>query len=102
MKRTFLQEFRAFLTEYNVMSLLVAFVMGSASTNLMHSLVNDIFMPLVAPLLSDESWKEATLTIGVVHLAYGSFIAELLNFLLLALIIFFVTKKLLKIEAKSS
>ena len=93
------KEFAKFLKEFNVVSLAVGFVMGTASTALVNSLVKDILMPLVSPLMSVESWKEAVLRIGPVHIAYGSFIAELFNFLILALIIFVVAKKLLKMEA---
>ena len=94
-----LKEFAKFLKEFNVISLAVGFVMGTASTALVNSLVKDILMPIAAPLMSAESWKEAVLHIGPIAIAYGSFIAELFNFLILALIIFVVVKKLLKMEA---
>jgi len=93
-----LKEFVKFLKEFNVVALAIGFVMGSASTNLVKSLVDDIVMPILSPILSGDGWKEATLDIGKVHMAYGSFLAELLNFLILALVIFFVAKKLLKME----
>ena len=96
-----LKEFAKFLKEFNVISLAVGFVMGSASTALVNSLVKDILMPIAAPLMSAESWKEAVLHIGPINIAYGSFIAELLNFLILALIIFIIVKKLLKMESET-
>ena len=96
-----LQEFVKFLKEFNVVSLAVGFVMGSASTALVNSLVKDILMPILAPLMSVESWKEATFHIGPITIAYGSFIAELFNFLILAFIIFVVVRKLLKMEGES-
>jgi large conductance mechanosensitive channel len=95
-----LKEFAAFLKEYKVVGLAIGFIMGAASTSLIKSLVNDVLMPIAAPLLSSESWGEAILQIGPVKIAYGSFIAELLNFLILALIVFIVTKKILKMEAR--
>ncbi len=95
-----LKEFSKFLKEFNVISLAVGFVMGTASTALINSLVKDILMPLVQPLLSGDGWRNAILKIGPVSLAYGSFLAELLNFLILAFIIFFVVKKLLNMEIK--
>ena len=93
-----LQEFKTFLQEFNIISLAVGFVMGTASTSLVNSLVKDIIMPLIAPLLSTGSWRAATLHLGPVSIIYGSFLAELVNFLVLALIIFLVARKLLKIE----
>ena len=94
-----LKEFAKFLKEFNVVSLAVGFVMGTASTALVGSMVKDILMPIAAPLMGAESWKDAVWNFGPVHIAIGSFAAELFNFLILALIIFFIAKKLLKIEA---
>ena len=94
-----LKEFAKFLKEFNVVSLAVGFVMGTASTALVGSMVKDVLMPIAAPLVGAESWREAVWNIGPVHIAIGSFTAELFNFLILALIIFIIAKKLLKIEA---
>ena len=90
-------EFLEFLKEYKVLSLAIAFVMGGASTSLVNSLVNDVIMPIFEPFMATK-WREAVLTIGPVHIVYGSFLAQLVNFLILALIIFVVTKKILKLE----
>ncbi len=79
----------------------VGFIMGTAATALVNSLVKDILMPAAAALMSIESWREATLHIGSATIAYGSFIAELFNFIILAIIIFIVAKKLLKMEAET-
>ena len=94
-----LKEFAKFLKEFNVVSLAVGFVMGTASTALVGSMVKDILMPIAAPLVGAESWREAVWNIGPVHIAIGSFTAELFNFFILALIIFIIAKKLLKVEA---
>lgn len=96
-----LKEFVKFLKEFNVVSLAVGFVMGTASTALVNSTVKDVLMPLAAPLLGAETWREAVWNIGPVHIAVGSFAAELFNFLILALIIFIIAKKLLKLEAEA-
>ncbi|MBI4993383.1 MscL family protein [Candidatus Wolfebacteria bacterium] len=92
------QEFAKFLKEFNVVALAVAFIMGGASTALVNSLVKDVLMPIATPFMGAESWKEALWHIGPVTIAIGSFIAELFNFLILALIIFIIVKKLLKME----
>ena len=95
-----LREFLQFLKEYKVVSLAAAFILGSASTTLVNSLVKDIFMPLLSPLFAAESWREAAISFGTIHLAYGSFLAELINFIILAFIVFFIAKKLLRMEQK--
>lgn len=95
-----LKEFAKFLKEFNIVSLAVGFVMGTASTALINSMVKDVFMPIAAPLLGAESWRESVWHIGPATIAIGSFAAELFNFLILALIIFIIAKKLLKMEAQ--
>lgn len=92
------KEFIKFLKEFNVVSLAVGFVMGTASTGLINSFVKDVFMPAISPLMSAESWREAVVQIGPAKIAYGSFLAELINFLILALVIFLIAKKILKLE----
>jgi len=94
-----LKEFAKFLREFNVIALAVGFVMGTASTTLVGSLVKDVLMPIAAPFMGAESWRDAAWNIGSVHIAIGSFAAELFNFLILAFIIFLIAKKLLKMEA---
>ena len=99
-KKSFLTEFLQFLKEYKVVSLAVAFIMGEASTSLVSSLVKDILLPIAAPLMSAETWKEAVFHIGPVTISYGSFLADIINFIILAVIIFVVAKKVIKLEDK--
>lgn len=96
-----IKEFIEFLKEYKIVSLAVAFVMGTASTSLINSLVKDVFMPVVQPLIGTESWRTALLRLGPIHIAYGSFLAEALNFIILAAIVFLVTKKLFAAEKEN-
>ena len=96
-----MKEFAKFLKEFNIFSLAVGFVMGTASTALVNSMVKDILMPIAEPFMGAESWREAMWSIGPVRIAIGSFTAELFNFLILAVIIFIVAKKLLKLEVEA-
>lgn len=93
-----IKEFVTFLKEYKIVSLAVAFIMGEASSGLMNSLVKDFFMPLIAPLLSAESWREASFHIGSVTIAYGTLLADIINFIIITFIIFIIARKLLKME----
>lgn len=94
-----LKDFIAFLKEYNIVSLAMAFVMGAASTSLVNSLVKDIIMPIVSPLISSGDWQTAVLSLGPISIKYGSFLGELLNFVVLGLVIFIIAKKILKMDA---
>lgn len=97
MKKTIkiISEFQEFLKEYKVVSVAVAFVMGQAVNDLVKSFVNNIFMPLLSPLLPDGGWQEAIWTWGKINLAWGNFLATTIHFVILAFIIFIVVKKLL-------
>jgi large conductance mechanosensitive channel len=92
------KDFVSFLKEYKIIGLGIAFIMGAASTSLVKSLVNDIIMPIATPLLFGDSWRNATLDIGAVSLKWGAFLAEFINFVILAFIVFLIAKKILKEE----
>ncbi|CAJ37729.1 large-conductance mechanosensitive ion channel [Methanocella arvoryzae MRE50] len=93
-----IQEFREFLEEYKVVGLAVAFIMGATVTTLVQSLVNDIIMPCINPLLAStgSDWKNATAVIGPVALKYGSFTSNLINFMIIAFVVFLIAKVVLK------
>ncbi|MEW6722631.1 MAG: large conductance mechanosensitive channel protein MscL [Candidatus Micrarchaeota archaeon] len=93
-----LQEFKEFLYEYKVIGLAVAFIMGVAATALVTSLVNNIIMPLIAVVLPGGDWQTATLDLGPAKLGAGAFLASLINFIIIAFVVFLVAKMVLKEE----
>ncbi len=93
-----ISEFRSFLREYKIVGLAVAFIMGSAATTLVQSLVNNIIMPVITPFVSGGNWQSAKFSVGPVVFAWGSFLAALINFIVLAFVVFLVAKFVLKEE----
>lgn len=93
-----ISEFREFLKEYKVVGLAVAFIMGAAVTALVKSLVDNIIMPFVNVLIPEGGWQSATIALGPVTLGWGPFLAELINFLIIAFVIFMIAKIVLKEE----
>lgn len=89
--------FFSFLKEYNIVQLAIGFIMGAASNSVVKSLVDNIIMPIVVPL-TKGSWRDATLYLGPVALKWGAFLGDALHFIILAFIVFVVTKKILKYE----
>ena len=88
-------EFKTFLDEYKVMGLAVAFIIGAALTTLVTSLVKDIIMPLINPILAatGSDWQTAALNIGdKISIKYGSFLGQLINFLIIAFVVFLIAK----------
>ncbi len=92
------QEFKDFLNEYKVVGLAVAFIMGAAVTSLVNSLVANIVMPFVALALPNGDWQGAVLAIGPLHLGVGAFLASLINFVIIAFVVFLIAKMVLKEE----
>ena len=93
-----IKEFREFLQEYKVIGLAVAFIIGAATTSLVQSLVNDIIMPLVGILLPKGDWQQVTVPVGPALLKIGSFISALLNFIILAAVVFIIVEKVMGSE----
>jgi len=93
-----IQEFKDFLREYKVMGLAVAFIMGVAVNDLVKSLVDNIIMPVVNLMLPEGNWQTATAAIGPVEIVWGAFLASLLNFIILAFVVFLIAKMVLKEE----
>lgn len=95
-KKSFIQEFNEFLTKYGVIGLAVAFVMGAAVTKLVTALVNDLIMPIIGALIPGGDWKLATLNIGSIKFLIGDFAGALIDFIIIALVIFFIVKMIVK------
>lgn len=95
-KKSFLQEFNEFLIKYGVIGLAVAFVIGAAVTKLVTALVNDLIMPIVGALIPGGDWRSATLTIGNIRFLIGDFAGALIDFVIIALLIFIIVKMILK------
>ena len=98
--------FMTFIKEQNVVGLAVGLVLGTAAGALVNSLINNVIMPPLGFLLgSAEGIKGLTAVLGttpsgeVAVLRYGEFVNDLINFLVLALVIYLVVKAL-KLDIK--
>ncbi len=89
-----ISEFEEFLSEYKVMGLAIAFMIGSALTTLTQSFVNNLIMPVVGIFLPQGAWQTATVNIGSATVGWGAFTSVLINFIILAFIVFLLSKVL--------
>lgn len=96
----FMAEFQAFLSKYGVIGLAIAVIIGGAAGKLVSSLVNDILMPVITFFIPGGAWREATLTVGPVVMMVGSFIGKVIDFLIIALVVFMIMKQLEKTPLK--
>jgi large conductance mechanosensitive channel len=99
-KKTFGQEFMDFLNKYGVIGLAVAFIIGGAAGTLISAMVNDLLMPLINPLLQGGEWQKAELVLGPVRLLVGHFVGALINFIIIAFVVFVLMKQLSKTGLK--
>lgn len=93
-------EFIDFINKYGVIGLAIGFIIGSASKDLVNALVGDILMPIILFFVPEGNWREATIIIGPVELALGHFAGALLDYLIIALIVFFLMRQLKKTDLK--
>ncbi|MEM4554259.1 MAG: large conductance mechanosensitive channel protein MscL [Candidatus Anstonellaceae archaeon] len=97
---SFMKDFLAFLNKHKVIGLAVAFIIGTAASKLVSSLVSDIIMPIIGVLLNATGgdWRQFVLEIGPIRLLFGSFLGALIDFLIIAFVVFLIVKYLLKEE----
>jgi large conductance mechanosensitive channel len=93
-----LKEFKAFLDEYKVIGLAIAFIIGVAATALVQALVNYVIMPIITPFIPGGEWQTATVTMGPIVISWGAFLGAVINFVVIAFVVFMVAKKILKEE----
>lgn len=89
--KKFLEEFKQFALRGNVMDMAIGVVIGGAFTAIVTSLVDDIISPLVG-LLVRTDFKDLVIQVGNVAIAYGSFINAVVNFLIVAFVLFCVIR----------
>lgn len=94
------KEFQAFLARGNVIDLAVAVILGVAFGAIVTSLVNDIIMPLVGILLGGVSFASLMVQVGSAQVKYGNFIQALVNFLIVAFVVFMIVRSINKIQAR--
>ncbi len=97
-KMSMISEFMEFLKEYKVVALAVAFVMSVAATALIKSMVDNIIMPVITPFIPGGAWKTATFALGPIVVGWGPFLGELINFVIIAFVVFMIAKKIMKEE----
>ena len=94
------KEFKDFISKGNVMDMVVGVIIGGAFGKIVTSLVNDILMPLIGILTGGIDFTSLSAKVGDAEVMYGSFIQSVIDFLIIALCIFFMTKAISKAGEK--
>ena len=98
--------FKEFLLKNNVLALAVAVIVGGAVGKVVSSLAADIIMPLIGPAFRGGNWRMATIEFGkrigadgkevVNTINIGTFFGNVVDFLIIAIVVYLITKMLLK------
>lgn len=100
--KKFVKEFKEFISKGNVMDLAVGVIIGGAFQAIVNSLVNDILMPVLSMITGGVDFSSWAVTVGKgelenpATLTYGNFISAIINFLLMAVVLFLIIKALNK------
>ena len=93
--KSFIAEFKEFALKGNVMDMAVGIIIGAAFTAIVTSLVDDIISPLIG-LLVKVDFNNLVATVFNVDIKYGAFIMAVINFLIVALVLFCIIKAMNK------
>jgi large conductance mechanosensitive channel len=96
-----LKEFKDFLLKQNVVALAIAVVVGTALNTLVKALVDDFIMPIVVAIGPGGDWQTATWNVGSVKFGVGDFVAALINFLIIGLVAWRISKIFIKPEPEA-
>ena len=87
-----IKEFKAFIAQGNVLDLAVGIIIGGAFGKIVTSLVDDIIMPIVGMLMGGQDFSKLAITVGSANVKYGNFIQVVVQFLIVAYVIFIIVK----------
>ena len=99
-RKSFSEEFMEFLNKYGVIGLAIAFIIGGAAGRLVSSLVNDLLMPIIAVIVPGGEWRTAVFQVGSIKFLLGDFAGSLIDFIIIALVVFLLSKQLAKTKFK--
>ena len=98
--KNIIKEFKDFINKGNVVDLAVGVIIGTAFSKIVTSLVNDMIMPLIGVIIGGLNFSNLSITIKEANIMYGSFIQNILDFLIIALCVFIFVKLINKLSRK--
>ena len=93
-----IKEFKEFISRGNVIDLAVGVIIGGAFSTIVSSLVNDVLMPLIGIILGGIDFSNLSFKIGDAKIMYGSFIQNVIDFLIVAFCVFVFVKFINKLS----
>lgn len=93
-------EFKSFIAKGNVIDLAVGVIIGSAFGKIVSSIVDDIIMPVIGAIIGGIDFSNLSVKIGEATITYGTFIQNVIDFLIIAICIFIFVKIIDRITKK--
>lgn len=87
-----LKEFKEFISKGNVVDLAVGVIIGGAFGKIVSSLVNDILMPIIGVIVGGVDFSNLSIQVGGAKIAYGMFIQNVIDFIIIAFCVFIFVK----------
>ena len=94
----FMKEFKEFINKGNVMDMAVGMIIAGAFGSIVTALVDNILMPIVGMLLGGVNFADLSVKVGDAAIGYGAFIQAIVDFLIIALVIFVIVKNINKMK----
>lgn len=95
-----IKEFKEFIAKGNVMDMAVGVIMGSAFGKIVTSVVDDLLMPLIGIVIGGVDFTNLSIKIKDATITYGNLIQNVIDFLIIAICIFFMVKAISKVTKK--
>jgi large conductance mechanosensitive channel len=97
------QEFKKFAVKGNALDLAVGVIIGAAFTSVVNSIVNDLLNPILNIFIGHVDFRNIKLGLpGKEVLGIGSFLNALINFLIVAFVVFLVVKQMIRFRSKNA
>lgn len=96
------KEFRDFINRGNVIDLAVAVIIGAAFSGIVTSLVNDIVTPIIGVITGGVNFSGLAITVGEAVIGYGNFLQAVINFLLIAFVVFLLVRMVNNLRKKEA
>jgi large conductance mechanosensitive channel len=96
--KNFMKEFKAFALKGNVMDMAVGVIIGGAFSAIITAFIENIINPIIG-LAFQTDFSQVVIHMGAVDLGIGAFISAVINFILMALVLFVMVKSINKVKA---
>ncbi|NND92039.1 MAG: large-conductance mechanosensitive channel protein MscL [Granulosicoccus sp.] len=95
-----IQEFKEFAMKGSVIDMAVGIIIGAAVGKMVSTLVENILMPVIGVFMGGVDFSELSITVGNAAIGYGAFIQAMIDFLIVAFVIFMILKAITNMKAR--